>query len=433
MNLLKRRIHRVLSDERGFAVATAIMVLAIMITLGLATGAMVDNQSRITGKQRVKETSFTVSEAVLNAQAIQLSETWPGSKLAGTGGPYPSTCVRADSNTNCPDSTALSAGFAGTEFSASTGWTVTVRDNVGAAANYYDKATLDATACPSAAGTMTPCTWDSNADGAMWVRAQAVVSGETRTVVALVKLNLVSTQFPQNTITAGKFMTGNSGKKVIVDTKGCAAVGAPVGGCKSQRAAPVVVRCAANPPYSRSGTPCMGFEQNKGQVSPPDSVQTGFAGRALPVNAVDDFRRRAKALGTYYPAGTCPSSLTGAVVFIENAVCLPGGPYTTGTFNSAAAPGLVVINNGTLSLGGNVTYYGVIYAANAQNSTGNVITLGGTATIQGAIAVEGGGGVLAGSSKLNIVYDPAATANLFGYGATAEVSQNTFRELPRGQ
>jgi hypothetical protein len=274
---------------------------------------------------------------------------------------------------------------------------------------------------------MTPCTWDSNSDGAMWVRASATVGAQTRTVVALVKLNMVAEQFPQNTITAGKFRTTNSGKKVIVDTQGCAAVGAPVGGCKSQRAAPVVVRCAASPPYTRANA-CMGFDQNKGQVSPPDSVSTGFAGRALPVNAVDDFRRRAKALGTYFASG-CPTSLTGAVVFIENGNC----SYNGGTHNSAAAPGLVVINTGTLTLGGNVTYYGVIYAANAQNSTGDIITLGGTATIQGAIAVEGGGAVVAGSSKLNIVYDPAATANLFGYGATAEISQNTFRELPSGQ
>jgi hypothetical protein len=95
-----------------------------------------------------------------------------------------------------------------------------------------------------------------------------------------------------------------------------------------------------------------------------------------------------------------------------------------------------VINTGTLSLGGNVTYYGVIYAANNNAppaDSGDIISLGGTATIQGSIGVEGLGGVVAGSSKLNIVYDPGATAALFGYGSTAEVSQNTFRELPTGQ
>jgi hypothetical protein len=262
----------------------------------------------------------------------------------------------------------------------------------------------------------------------MWVRSQASVAGETRTVVAQVKLGQVNEQFPQNTITSGKFRTTNSGKKVIVDTKGCAAVGAPPGGCKSERAAPVVVRCAASPPYTRSST-CMGFDQSKGQISPPGSVQTGFVGRALPVNAVDDFRRRAKALNTYYATG-CPASLTGAIVFIENGNC----SYNGGTYNSAAAPGLVVINTGTLNLGGNVTYYGVIYSANANSpDTGDVITLGGTATIQGAIAVEGNGGVVAGSSKLNIVFDPGALAALFGFTSAAEVAQNTFRELPIGQ
>jgi Tfp pilus assembly protein PilX len=417
-----------ISDERGFAVASAIMVLTIMIALGLATAAMVDNQSKLSGKQRVKETSFNVGEAVLNTQAIQLSETWPGSKSAGTGGPYPSQCVRGDANANCPDSPTIAAGFSGTDFSASTGWTVTVRDNIGSAAQYYSRAALDSTSCPSATGSMTPCTWDSNADGQMWVRAQSTVGAETRTVVALVKLDLVREGFPQNTITSGKFRTTNSGKKVIVDTKGCAAVGAPAGGCKSQRGAPVVVRCTTTPPpYTRSNA-CLGFDQAKGQISPPDSVSTGFAGRVMPVNAIDDFRRRARSLGTYYPTG-CPASITGTVVFIENGNC----SYTTGTFNSVSAPGLVVINTGTLNLGGNVTFFGVIYAANAQNATSDVITLNGTATIQGAIGVEGQGGVLAGSSKLNIVYDPDATANLFGFGSTAEVSQNTFRELPAGQ
>jgi Tfp pilus assembly protein PilX len=423
-------VKRLVRDESGFAVGTAVIVLAIMMVLGLATAAMVDTQSRLTGRERVKETTFTVGEAVLTAQALQLSETWPGSNVVGVGGPYPASCARGDANTNCPDSTTIASGFQGTEFGASTAWTVTVRDNIGTAAAYYDRAALDATACASATGSMTPCTWDSNADGSMWVRAQATVGAETRTVVGLVKLALVAEQFPQNTVTAGKFRTTNSGKKVIVDTKGCAAVGAPVGGCKSQRAAPVVVRCAATPPYTRANA-CMGFDENKGQISPPGSVQTGFSGRALPVNAVDDFRRRAKALGTYFASG-CPSSLTGTVVFIESGNC----SYNGGTYNSAAVPGLVVINTGTLSFGGNATYFGAIYAANNNAppaDTGDIVTLSGTASVQGAVAVEGGGGVVAGSSKLNIVYDPAATANLLGYGSSAEVAQNTFRELPAGQ
>jgi Tfp pilus assembly protein PilX len=423
-------VRRLLADERGVALATAVIVLAIMMALGLATATIVDTQSRLTGRERVKETAFNVGEAVLNAEVLQLSQTWPGSKSSTTGGPYPSSCARGATNTNCPDSAALVAGFQGTDVSSSTAWTVTVRDNIAPAATYYDRAALDSTACPAATGTMTPCTWDSNADGAMWVRAQATVGGESRTVVALVKLDVVNEPFPQNAITAGKFRTSNSGNKVIVDTKGCAAVGAPPGGCKSQRAAPVVVRCAASPPYTRSNT-CVGFEQNKGQVSPPDSVETNFTGRALPVNAIDDFRRRAKAVGTYYASG-CPSSLAGPIVFIESGNC----SYNGGTYNSDTAPGLVVVNTGTLNFGGNSTYFGMVYANNNNaepQQSGDIVTTSGTGTIQGGVVVEGGGGVLAGSSKLNIVYDPGASANQYGYGTSAEISQNTFRELPANQ
>jgi Tfp pilus assembly protein PilX len=421
-------VRRLLADEQGVALATAVIVIAIMMALGLATATIVDTQANLTERERLKETAFNVGEAVLNAEVLQLSQTWPGTRFSSaTGGPYPSSCSRGAANASCPDSTALVAGFQGTGFATSTAWTVTVRDNLAPATTYYERVALDSSVCPAATGTMTPCTWDSNGDGAMWVRAQATVGAESRTVVALVKLDLVAEQFPQNTITAGKFRTSNSGNKVIVDTKGCAAVGAPAGGCVSQRAAPVVVRCAANPPYTRSNT-CLGFDQNKGQVSPPDSVQTGFVGRAVPVNAIDDFRRRAKASGTYYASG-CPASLAGPVVFIENGNC----SYTGGTFNSVAAPGLVVVKTGALSLGGNVTYFGTIYAANENlppADAGDIVSLGGTATVQGGIVIEGRGGLLAGSSKLNVVYDPGGSANLFGYGTSAEISHNTFRELP---
>ncbi|MEA2459076.1 MAG: hypothetical protein QOC95_2048, partial [Thermoleophilaceae bacterium] len=76
-----------LTDERGFAVATALMVITIMIALGLATATLVDNQSRQTGRERLKETTFNVGEAVLNAQALQLSATWPGSATSITAPP----------------------------------------------------------------------------------------------------------------------------------------------------------------------------------------------------------------------------------------------------------------------------------------------------------------------------------------------------------
>jgi hypothetical protein len=111
-------------------------------------------------------------------------------------------------------------------------------------------------------------------------------------------------------------------------------------------------------------------------------------------------------------------------VFIESGNC----SYNTGSANTSADPGFLVIATGTLSLGGNFTYYGVVYAANLQASTGNVVSLGGTSQINGAVAVDGGGGVSAGSSKANIVYDPNAFNAVQGY-ASAGLVQGTWREI----
>ena len=73
-------MRRVLADEQGVALVTAVIVLAIMTALGVATATIADTQTRLTGRERVQETAFNVGEAALNVQVLQLSQTWPGSK-----------------------------------------------------------------------------------------------------------------------------------------------------------------------------------------------------------------------------------------------------------------------------------------------------------------------------------------------------------------
>src|SRR5205085_1561503 len=82
--------------------------------------------------------------------------------------------------------------------------------------------------------------------------------------------------------------------------------------------------------------------------------------------------------------------------------------------NSATNPGVLIVENGTLVLGGNVTFYGLIYMVNKQLFTGTVLTIQGNATVQGAVNVDGNGGVTAGSSKTNLIYDQRATRLLKG-------------------
>ena len=99
--------------------------------------------------------------------------------------------------------------------------------------------------------------------------------------------------------------------------------------------------------------------------------------------------------------------------------------------NSATSPGVLVFLKGTVSFGGNGVFYGIVYAANKTNLTGAVVSIGGTAAIQGAVVVDGPGGVSAGASGTNIVFDSRAFALLQGL-ANATMVPNTWRQLPSG-
>jgi hypothetical protein len=52
----------------------------------------------------------------------------------------------------------------------------------------------------------------------------------------------------------------------------------------------------------------------------------------------------------------------------------------------------------------------------------------GNISIIGAIVIDGAGGLSAGSSKVNLVYNPNVFAGLTAFG-TAGLVQNTFREV----
>jgi Tfp pilus assembly protein PilX len=66
-------------DERGWAVVTAIFVMTLMVSLGLASFAFVDTETRQSGNERVNESSFNLSEGALGSQAFVMAGKWPGS------------------------------------------------------------------------------------------------------------------------------------------------------------------------------------------------------------------------------------------------------------------------------------------------------------------------------------------------------------------
>jgi hypothetical protein len=390
------RLLRRLRSETGSVLVTSMILLGAMSSMAFGTYVLVDAEQRGSARDRTHESSFNLAEAALSGQVFILSRNWPGV----SGQAYPTWCSQATGGERCPDNQMLTKWYSGADFGAGVAWTTSIRDNGGAAADFYSDAV-----------TAGQPPWDANADKKMWVRAQALVRGKRRTMVGLVRAEQVTEQLPRNAITAGKFGTTNNGNKTIVDTAGRAA-----------QSAPVAVRCGQAAPSS-----CMDYDPDKNQVNPPNTTLNYSGGNALSDEAIERLRQSAIANGSYYATG-CPANPSGTIVFIENGNCAynnSAGPCC----NSVASPGLLFINTGTLSLDGNIVFHGIVYAANRQNSSGWVVNLTGTTAIEGSAIVDGNGGIMAGSSAVNLVFDPLIFSKVVSLSG-AGIIQNTWREIP---
>jgi Tfp pilus assembly protein PilX len=401
--------RQTLASESGNALISALLIMALMAMFGMALLATVDTQQRESGRERQRESSFQMSEAVLNAQIYRLSSRWPasstGSVTDSVGLPYPDSCTKASTSTDCPNGTALAATLTGPDYDSNVTWTTQIRDNSAAEPNFYSDSLL----------ASSP-TYDKNDDGYLWVRATAVVKGKRRTLVALVKAEKTALTFPRHTLVAGWFETTNNGNKVIIDNSG----GYPP--------SEIIVRCTF-PGGAPPANNCADYQSGKGQISPERVYSDPSLPNAITPEALDSLRSAAVADGNY--SSGCPSSLQGnvpgEVVFIEDAgsSCIFNG---NNDYNTLAKPGFVVIAKGAITINGNATFYGVIYHANTTNSTAPVVNLGGNVSINGSIVVDGAGGIFAGSSKVNIVWNPNVLNNINAFG-TAGIVQNTFREI----
>lgn len=383
-------IRRRLQDETGIAMVTAIMVTLLMFSLGLASLKLVDHQARQSGVERTRESSLTLAEGALNAQANWLIGRWPNN----SGLAYPSTCNQSANTTTCPEGPALVNGLPASDKSGAA-LVTSIRDDTNGL--FYDDATM--------AGAPA---YDANNDGEVWLRAEGTVRGETRTVVAMAKaVPGISSSFPRYVITAGKVETTNSGRKVIID-----------GG----QSPGIAVRCTTSPPTQGNG--CTSWSNDKGQVWPA-AVTTGYAQPTAMSDAeLAGMKLRAQSAGTHFP--TCPTSLpSGSIVYIDSGTCTYPG---SATYNSSASPGMLILERGTIELGGNTNFYGIIYSANRNELTSNMVMLRGNAQVHGAVVVDFGGGVSAGSSKQNIKYD-ANAFNVISTNGSVVIVANSWREL----
>jgi Tfp pilus assembly protein PilX len=401
-----------ISDEQGWALVTAMLIMAIMLSTIFGIANYVSGQTKLGATSRKRETAFNYAEAAMNMQVYALSRDWPGAGPTVT--PYPN-CTQSSTSTRCPNTTELANLIASPDANGVT-WTTMVRDNSGTSPNFYSDASV-----------LGQDAKDTNADGRLWVRAQATALGKTRTLVELVRVEEEAVDLPHAAVVAGRFISTNNGNKIVVDTTGGTGANGFVG-----------VRCnvAWNEPTACLDSP-LGTSPTQTQAKWDALVQTQispYAGHvqlgyqsapAMTQFTRDQLKARAIADGKYF--ATCPATWpTGTVVWIESGNC----SYSSNTtINSQAQPGLLVMNNGTLTLGGTGDYWGVIYCVNAQQSSGVVLSLNGSGTLHGGVFADGDGIIAAGgTSNTNIKYEDTALAAVKGYGS-AGLIQNTWREI----
>jgi hypothetical protein len=401
-----------LADERGNVLVTAIMLMAIMLSVGMAIASTVDTQTAQSRVERERESTFNLAEAALSSQTFILGRRGTGTAT----NPYPSAGCPSASTFFCPDTTNLMRSYTGdatqVDFGTDTTWKTDVLDDAdpsGAPIRFWDDSYLSVANWPR---------YDKDNNRHVWVRSEARVRGHLRAIVAWVKIEDRIVSFPRYAVLSGYLHGKNSGGhggRPLVNSTGSLGV---------------AVRCNEIPQ-----SPCIDLNPTKGpQLQPPANFQLQYPNStAIGGDDLAALEDMAKANGTWYE--NCPPNPNGDVVYVKNAgtcrytASAPPATGSTKCCNSSGNPGLFVLERGTVDFGGNIEFYGVIYHANLDNSAGErLVETSGTSTIFGGVLVDGNGGVYAGSSGDNIVYSAFSFDDIKAVG-TAGVVQNTWREI----
>jgi Tfp pilus assembly protein PilX len=408
-------IAKRLGGERGSALVAAILVMTTILALGLAMMTTVDGQSRQSGAERGRESAFNWTESVLNAQTFTVANFWPASadkrimdcSWSGSGAPAASG---GDVNA-CPDPTVISNSFTGNVDVKQRGiWSTKVRDDLGTS-QCDDSAQTNCSYAWDDATSLSAPNWDSNGDDMIWLRAEGTVNKDRRVVVALVRIQHDPLTLPQAVIVAGSLAV-QGGNKAFVEQNGSAI---------SLRCQPITLPS------------CLSEQKPGVNIEGPGTKEGGYddGGHVMTADELDAMRTKARNGHRYYPAGTCPSSaalFSGPVVFIENADC----PINHGwQINPPpAAPGILIVNQGTIRFNGTADFWGLIYMVNSQNAGPSDDPLFdgiGNGSLHGALFVDGNGRV-DNQGSFTLDYDATALNDVTTYGATGIVP-NSFREI----
>lgn len=432
-------------EEQGFVLVTAIILLTVMLGVGIALVALANSQQSAGAREQRSEAAFNLAEAALNAQIEQLSREWPGTGTASsTSEKLKTVCTSSmsfSSSNYCPEPTVLEKAYPNTGSTSCSGneawgspltnkWDTYVREDVKGSSYFTSTEEIKANDYDGGvANTPSGTPWKK-----LWVRAVGVVNCQTATVVSLVSEQLTHTKFPEGAVISNWFKTGNKGNKIIIKRKGKSA----------QQSGKFSIRCSG-----LSESECEQYEREgkkTGQIEPELTTEeqkpSSGPSTTLSAEQLESLKSQAKSEGHFFAPPNCPSNgagieaLAGRPVYVEGC---EGLKLTGGTANSETEPGFLVLDNGSIDLGGGAIYYGVVYDANSQNSSETLVTVRGGAKIVGEIIVDGSGGVSLGDKggkgeTESVAFEySSAGAEKFETVTGVAATRNSFRILPSGQ
>lgn len=381
-----------LRSEGGFALATTVVLMAIMLIMGLALLSLVDTQSEQVRDERVGQSAFNLAEAALSAESLLLGRSWPQS-IAATPGQSDTRCgdhtLTGDLSDPGPTEVSLRdqvqdvlhQTYEDGDIAADARWWVTACRYTGT--DSWNNSHLEQMAYDDAAGT---------GPRRMWVRAQGRVDGRMRAVAGLVQANQ-QPAFP-------------GGYGVVTGTLG-AEVGNALSEVTSGDLADVLLdtqpliegktglRCSVldtdDGDLCLSGVFTATSELGLGSLLQNSQYVRYRSGSVLTEEQVSQLRQQAQTSGQYYESWTeaaCPAmSDPDQVVFIDE-IQTTSGSCTLDTAGSKARA--FVVEHGRVVVSGGVDFEGVLYALHRTrrgDNQANVILRQG-ARVKGGVYVD---------------------------------------------
>lgn len=375
--------------ESGSALILIIGVIAALAILAAGLVILLSNVQANTARDRAQKTSFSVSEAAVDAAIAQLSDNWPIANATFNSATYLQPYLASLS----------AAGYAPANVSV----------------HFYDNS-------GTGGGLDTAVHYDANGDNRVWVEATATTNKRTTRVRVLTERVMVNLGLLDNIAvwTAGTFRSGSAASSVTYEVLGPGA---------SQ--AIVEYNTLATSPTSKdldSTVKTITPATDANLVISPELLGY-FRAQAATVNTAGVAK-----LYTSLPNGTNFAGL----VYLDSGAASGSRQLTAGqTINlgtggggsdvlngdgvgTNAKPGVLIIDATSASLTGNVDYYGLIY------STGDL-------TIESGIHIHGmvlGGTSVALNGSQNVMYNNNVRSNLdHQYSISVHMVANTWREL----